>query len=321
MLTSRRAMLALGSAALLAAPADAQEQKPLRAVIPFPPGGSVDIVARILQPRLQEVLGTTVVIDNRGGAGGMIGCEAVARAAPDGSTVVWGNIATHAINPAVYKSMPYDPVADFAPVVRSAAVEFMLAVHPSVSAETVAALVEQARRNPGRLTYASAGAGSLPHLLTEMLKHAAGGLDIVHVPFRGGGPLLLDLNAGRISMAIADMAGLMPHVREGRLRALAVAGPERNRAAPELPTIAETLPGVEGTAWHAVFAPARTPPGVLARLNGAINTVLAEPEVQARMRAVGTEPGGGTPEALAAFQRAEIVKWAAIARTVGARVE
>lgn len=321
MLINRRATLVLGSAALLAAPAAAQEQRALRAVIPFPPGGSVDIVARILQPRLQEVLGATVVIDNRSGAGGMIGCEAVARAAPDGSTVVWGNIATHAINPAVYKNMPYDPVADFAPVVHSTAVEFMLAVHPSVPADSVAALMEQARRNPGRLTYASAGAGSLPHLLTEMVKHAAGGLDIVHVPYRGGGPLLLDLTAGHVSMAIADMAGLMPHVREGRLRAVAVAGPERNRAAPELPTIAETLPGVEGTAWHAVFAPARTPPDVLARLNSAVNTVLAEPAVQARMRAAGTEPVGGTPEALAAFQRTEIAKWAAIARAVGARVE
>jgi tripartite-type tricarboxylate transporter receptor subunit TctC len=316
----RRAALGI-AAAWAARPATAQPAGPLRIVVPFPPGGSVDIVARILQPRLQEVLGQTVVIENRGGAGGMIGTDSVARAAPDGTVIVFGNIATHAINPAVYERMPYDPVADFAPVTLATHVEFMLAVHPTIPARSVAELVAHARANPTALTYASAGSGSLPHLLSEMLKRAAGGIAIEHVPFRGGGQLLLDLTAGHVSMAIADVAGLSPHVRAGRLRGLAVAGPRRIAVFPDLPTIAETLPGVQGTAWHGVFAPARTPPEAVARLNRALVTVLREPAVQERLRAAGTEPVGSTPEELAGFQRAEIANWPDIPRGVGARAE
>ncbi len=313
---TRRAVLALG----IASPALAQAA-PLRLVVPFPPGGSVDIVARILQPRLQDALGHAVVIENRGGAGGMIGTEAVARSAPDGATLVAGNIATHSINPAVYERMPYDPVADFAPVTLVAHVEFMLAVHPEVPARSVAELVAFARANPARLSYASAGSGSLPHLVTEMLKRAAGGIAIEHVPFRGGGQLLLDLTAGHVQVAIADVAGLSPHVRAGRLRGLAVAGARRSAVLPDLPTIAETLPGVEGTAWHGIFAPARTAPDTIARLNRALVTTLRDPQVQERMRNAGTEPVGSTPEELASFQRGEIAKWAEIARAVGARAE
>lgn len=313
---TRRAAFALA----VASPALTQAS-PLRLVVPFPPGGSVDIVARILQPRLQEVFGHPVVIENRGGAGGMIGTEAVARSAPDGATLVAGNIATHAINSAVYERMPYDPVADFAPVTLVAHVEFMLAVHPDVPVRNVAELVAFARANPARLSYASAGSGSLPHLLTEMLKRAAGGIAIEHVPFRGGGQLLLDLTAGHVQVAIADVAGLAPHVRAGRLRGLAVAGARRSNVMPDLPTIAETLPGVEGTAWHGIFAPARTPPDTIARLNRALVATLRDPGVQDRMRNAGTEPVGSTPDELAAFQRGEIAKWAEIARAVGARAE
>lgn len=314
---------ALSLAAALAAPALARAQAagPLRILVPFPPGGSVDIVVRLMQPKLQEVLGATVVIDNRGGAGGMIGADQVARSAPDGSTLVAGNIATHAINQAVYDRMPYDPVADFTPVTLVAHVEFMLAVHPDIPVRTVAELVAYAGANPTKLTYASAGSGSLPHLLTEMLKRAAGGIAIEHVPFRGGGALLLDLTAGHVAMAIADVAGLSPHVRAGRLRGIAVAGAQRSAVLPELPTIAETLPGVEGTAWHGWFAPARTPPETIARLNQALVATLRDPGVQSRMRAAGTIPVGSTPAELAAFQRAELTKWADIAKAVGARAE
>ena len=319
MAVTRRLILG-SSAGMLAAPALAQAAT-LRIVVPFPPGGSVDIVSRIVQPRLAEQLGQPVLIENRGGAGGMLGSDLVARSAPDGSVIVWGNIATHAINAAVYERMPYDPVADFTPITLAAHIEFMLAVHPSIPVSTVAELVAYARANPTRLTYASAGAGSLPHLLTEMLKRAAGGISIEHIPFRGGGQLLIDLAGGHVSMAIADVAGLSPHVRAGRLRGLAVAGPRPSAAMPELPTIAATLPGVEGTAWHAVFAPARTPPPVVARLNQALVGALSDPGVQIRMRAAGTEPVGSTPEALMAFQQAEIAKWAEIARAVGARAE
>ena len=321
-----RRRTAFGIAASIAAPAIArpvlaQGTAPLRIVVPFPPGGSVDIVARIMQPKLQEVLGHPVVIDNRGGAGGMIGSDSVARSAPDGNTLVAGNIATHAINQAVYDRMPYDPVADFAPVTLVAHVEFMLAVHPELPVRTVAELVAHARANPTKLTYASAGSGSLPHLLTEMLKRAAGGIAIEHVPFRGGGQLLLDLVAGHVSMAIADVAGLSPHVRAGRLRGIAVAGARRSAVLPGLPTIGEALPGVEGTAWHGWFAPARTPPDTIARLNTALVATLRDPQVQERMRAAGTQPVGSTPGELAAFQRAELAKWADIARAVGAKAE
>ena len=317
----RRAAMGLVLAPAVAGPARAQQAGALRLVVPFPPGGSVDIVARLLQPKLQEGLGQTVVIETRGGAGGMIGTESVARAPADGSVVVVGNIATHAINPAVYERMPYDPVGDFVPVTLATHVEFMLAVHPSIPVASVAELVAFARANPTRLTYASAGSGSLPHLLSEMLKRAAGGIAIEHVPFRGGGQLLMDLTAGHVAMAIADVAGLSPHVRAGRLRGLAVAGPRRSAVFPDLPTIAETLPGVEGTAWHAVFAPARTSPATVARLNQALVAVLRDPAMQERLRAAGTEPVGSTPEELATFQRAEIAKWADIARAVGARAE
>src|SRR5512137_2622022 len=195
----RRVLLAAALAAPVAA--RAQDRRPLRIVVPFPPGGSVDIVSRIAAPAIGEALGTQVVIENRGGAGGMIGTQAVAQSPPDGNTVVWGNIATHAINPAVYERMPYDPVADFAPVTLAAKIDFMLVVHPSIQATNVAELVALARREPGRLTYASAGSGSLPHLTTEMLK-AAAGVQIEHVPFRGGGQLMIDLVAGNVSMAI-----------------------------------------------------------------------------------------------------------------------
>lgn len=318
----RRAVL---GAALLAAPglpALAQgERRPLRIIVPFPPGGSVDIVSRIAQPAIAELLGAQVVIENRGGAGGMIGAGAVAQSPPDGTTVVWGNIATHAINAAVYERMPYDPVADFSPVTLAARIDFMLAVHPSVPANSVAELVELAKREPRRLTYASAGSGSLPHLLTEMLKRAAGGIAIEHVPFRGGGQLLIDLIAGNVSMAIADVAGLQPHVRAGRLRGLAVAGPTRSALMPELAPIGETLPGVEGTAWHGVFAPARTPPETVARLHAAIGGALTRPDIREKLMASGAEPIGAGPEELAGFQRAEMAKWASIARAVNARVE
>ncbi|WP_158287770.1 Bug family tripartite tricarboxylate transporter substrate binding protein [Falsiroseomonas bella] len=288
---------------------------------PFPPGGSVDLVARIVQPKVAELLGGAVVVENRGGAGGMLGSEQVARSAPDGSTVVWGNIATHALNAAVYTRMPYDPVADFAPVTLAAQVEFMLAVHPSVPARTVAELVALAKAEPGKLNYGTAGAGSLPHLLTEMLKRAGGGLQIEHVPYRGGGPMLVDLQAGHISMTIADVANILPLLQAGRLRGIAVAGAERSAVLPDLPTIAETLPGVVGTAWHGIFAPARTPADTVKRLNAAFVGAVRDADVQQRMRAAGTVPVGSTPEELADFQRAEITKWTEIARAVGAKVE
>jgi tripartite-type tricarboxylate transporter receptor subunit TctC len=315
----RRGLMAAAGA--LAAPRAMAQAPVLRIVAPFPPGGSVDLVARIVQPRLADLLGGAVIVENRGGAGGMLGSDQVARGPADGSVVVWGNIATHALNAAVYDRMPYDPVADFAPVTLAAHVEFMLAVHPAVPARSVAELVALARAEPNRLTYGTAGAGSLPHLLTEMLKRAAGGIRIEHVPYRGGGPMLVDLQAGHVAMTIADTANLLPLVQSGRLRGLAAAGTARSALTPALPTIAETLPGVAGTAWHGIFAPARTPADALTRLHRAFVAAIGDPGVQERMRAAGTVPVGSTPDELAAFQRAEMAKWTEIARAVGAKVE
>lgn len=316
----RRRTLLAAPALAIAAPGQAQEARPLRIVVPFPPGGSVDLVSRIVQPRLAERLGRPVVIENRTGASGMIGSAAVAQAAPDGSTVVWGNIATHGINVAIYERMAYDPVADFAPVTLACAISFMLVVHPSVPARSVRELVELSKRPDARLSYGSAGSGSLPHLLTEMLKSATGAT-LEHVPYRGGGPMLIDLVAGTIHAVFADVPSLLPHVRAGAVRALAVAGAERSALLPDLPTVAETYPGVSGTAWHGVFAPARTPPEAVAALNAALVGVLREPEIRERLLASGAEPIASTPEELRRFQAEEIAKWRTIARAVGAKAE
>lgn len=315
----RRTLLA-APAFLVAYGANAQDSRPVRIVVPFPPGGSVDIVSRIVQPRLAERLGRPVVIENRTGASGMIGTDAVAKSAPDGSTLVWGNIATHGINVSIYDRMAYDPLADFTPVTLAAAISFMLVVHPSVTATNMAELVALAKSRPGQLSYGSSGSGSLAHLLPEMLKRATG-IDLVHVPFRGGGQMLVDLLAGNIQLAFADFPSLLPNVRSGRLRALAAAGARRSPLMPELPAVNETVPGVEGTAWHGVFAPARTPPDVVDRLNSALVAVLREPEISQRLLSSGAEPIASTPEELAAFQRVEIAKWREIARAVGAKAE
>ncbi len=316
---TRRGVLA-APLVLVAATARGQDTRPFRIIVPFPPGGSVDIVSRIIQPRLSERLGRTVVIENRTGASGMIGADLVAKAPPDGSTVVWGNIATHGINVSIYDRMAYDPVADFAPVTLAAAISFMLVAHPSVPATNVADLAALAKARPGQLSYGSSGSGSLAHLLPEMLKRAAG-IDLVHVPFRGGGQMLIDLLAGNIQLAFADFPSLLPNVRAGRLRAIAAAGAKRSPLMPELPAVNETFPGVEGTAWHGVFAPARTPPATVAQLNAALVAVLREPEISEKLLSFGAEPIASTPEELAAFQRAEIDKWREIARAVGAKAE
>jgi tripartite-type tricarboxylate transporter receptor subunit TctC len=315
----RRAVLAAPALAI-AAPSRAQETRPLRIVVPFPPGGSVDLVSRIVQPRLAERLGRAVVIENRTGASGMIGSAAVAQAAPDGATIVWGNIATHGINVSIYERMPYDPVADFAPVTLACAISFMLVVHPSVPARNVRDLVELSKQAGQSLSYGSAGSGSLPHLLTEMLKSETGAR-LEHVPYRGGGPMLIDVVAGTIQVVFADVPSLLPHVRAGAVRALAVAGAERSALLPDLPTVAETYPGVSGTAWHGVFVPARTPPETVAALNTALVAVLREPEIRERLLALGAEPIASTPDALRQFQAAEIAKWRTIARAVGAKAE
>jgi tripartite-type tricarboxylate transporter receptor subunit TctC len=316
---------ALAAIALcLAAPAwpQAYPARPVRFVVPFPPGGAVDYYARAVQGRLAESLGQPVVIDNRAGASGMIGADHVAKSAPDGYTLLIGNIATLAMNVGVYAKMPYDPARDLTPIMQTVVVNYVLAVHPAVPAASVQELIAYARANPGRLAYGSAGSGSAPHLAMELLKTLAG-IDVVHVPYKGGGPMVADLLGGQVQMAIGDQANLMPHAKTGGgLRALAVGSAKRAAAYPDLPTIAEAgFPGYEAGAWQGIAGPAGLPPEVVQRVHAALVKAMAAPEVRERLEKGGLDAVGSSPDAFAAFIRAEIAKWSKVARDVGAKVE
>ena len=295
--------------------------RPIRLVVPFPPGGAVDFYARVVQQPLSEALGQQLVIDNKAGASGMVGAESVAKSPPDGYTLLLGNIASLAINVGLYAKMPYDPLKDLTPIVRTVDVNYVLVVHPSVPANTVPELVAYAKANPGKLSYGSAGSGSLPHLGTELFK-AQTGIDMLHVPYKGGGPMVTDLLGGTVQVVIGDQANLMPHVQSGKLRALAVATPKRSPNSPNLPTIAESgLPGYDSTAWQGLAGPAGLPPDVVKRLNEAFNMVMAMPAVRDKLTGGGLEVVGGTPEQFARFIAAEITKWTKIAKDVGAKVD
>jgi tripartite-type tricarboxylate transporter receptor subunit TctC len=295
--------------------------KPVRLIVPFPPGGAVDYYARAVQNRLAETLGQPILIENRSGASGMVGADLVAKSPPDGYTVLVGNIASLAMNVGIYSKMPYDPVKDLTPIMRTVAVDYAMVVHPSVPARTVAELVEHAKANPGKLSYGSAGSGSAPHLSTELFKQRAG-IDIVHIPFKGGGPMVTDLLGGQIQMVIADQANLMPHVKAGKLRALAVGTLVRSAVYPDLPTIAESgYPGFEARAWQGIAGPAGLPPDVVRQLQTSIAKVMAMPDVRARLVEGGLDPIVSSPEEFGEFIRTEIAKWSKVAKDVGARVD
>jgi len=318
-----RAVLAavLVFATVSAAFGQAYPSKPVRLIVPFPPGGAVDFYARVVQEPLSEALGQPVVIDNRAGASGMIGADLVAKAAPDGYTLLLGNIASLAINVGIYPKMAYDPARDFTPIMRTVDVNYVLVVHPSVPANTVGELVAYARANPGKLSYGSAGSGSMPHLSTELLKSLTG-TDLVHVPYKGCGPMVTDLLGGSVQIVIGDQANLMPHVKTGRLRALAVASPKRSVIYPELPTVAEAgFAGYQATAWQGLVGPAGLPSDIVKRLNETLAKVMAIPAVRQRLVEGGLDPVPDTPEEFGRFIRAEIVKWSKVARDVGAKAE
>ncbi|MEO6566347.1 MAG: tripartite tricarboxylate transporter substrate binding protein [Casimicrobiaceae bacterium] len=323
-ITARWMRMLIGIAALAGATvvgAQAFPTKPIRLVVPFPPGGAVDFFARVVQQPLSEMLGAQVVIDNKAGASGMVGAELVARAAPDGYTLLLGNIAALAINVGIYAKMPYDPLKDFTPIIRTVDVNYVLVVHPAVPARSVRELIAFAKANPGKLAYGSAGSGSLPHLGTELFKVQTG-TDLVHVPYKGGGPMVTDLLGGTVQVVIGDQANLMPHVQSGKLRALAVATVKRSPNAPDLPTIAETgLAGFEATAWQGLVGPAGMAPDVVQRLNEALNKVMATPAVREKLVGGGLEAVGGTPADFGRFIGSEIAKWTKIAKDVGAKAE
>jgi len=301
--------------------AQAYPSKSIRLVMPFPPGGAVDFYARAVQPALAEALGQPVVIDNKAGASGMLGAGIVAQSAPDGYTLLLGNIASLAINVGIYDKMPYDPRKDFTHIVRTVDVNYVLVVHPSLPVKTVAELVQYAKANPGKLSYGSAGSGSLPHLGTELLK-AQAGIDLVHVPYKGGGPMVTDALGGQIQVVLGDQANLMPHVQTGRLRALAVATTKRSSNAPNIPTIAESgLPGYDATAWQGLVGPAGMNPEVVKKINEAFNKVMVTPALRDKLIAGGLDPMGGTPAQFSRFIDSEITKWTKIAKDVGAKAE
>ncbi len=318
-----RYALALGVGGALAPRVRAAEvypSRPIKLVVPFPPGGAVDYYARIVQAPVGEMLGRPLVIDNRAGASGMIGSELVAKSPPDGYTILLGNIACLAINAGIYDKMTYDPAKDFTPIIHADDINYVLVVNAKLPVTTVAELIAYAKAHPGTLSYGSAGSGSLPQLAVELFKRDTG-TDFTHVPYKGGGPMVTDLIAGQTQLTIADQANLMPHVASGKLRALAVSSPKRSASYPELPTIAETIPGFEATAWNGVVGPLGMPPDVVAKLNVAFNKVMTDPAVKKRMLEGGLDPVGGTPEAFAAFIASEKAKWTKVARDVGAKAD
>ncbi|MBL0142131.1 MAG: tripartite tricarboxylate transporter substrate binding protein [Betaproteobacteria bacterium] len=296
--------------------------KPVRLIVPFPPGGAVDVYARIVQPALAENLGQTIIIENKTGASGMIGADAVAKAAPDGYTVLVGNVATLAMNVGIYRKMVYDPVKDLAPVMQTVMVNYALVVNSAVPAKTVAELVAYAKANPGKLSYGSSGSGSAQHMAAELFK-AQTGADITHVPYKGTGALVGDLIAGHVSMAIADQASMMPQVKAGKLRALGVGGLTRSPEYPDIPTIAQAgnLPGFEAVAWQGIAVPAGTPPEIVKRLNEAFMTAQATPAIREKLIAAGLSPVGGTPQEFGRYIKSEIAKWSKVARDIGATVD
>jgi tripartite-type tricarboxylate transporter receptor subunit TctC len=317
----RRSLLAATAALPLPALAQpAYPSRPLRLVVPFAAGGSADASARMLAEPLGAALGQPVVVDNRPGGGATIGAQAVARAAPDGLTLLYGTPGPQIINPWLMRSVPYDPVRDFAPVSGYKRAPNLFAVHPSIPARDVAELIALAKAQPGRLSFASSGIGSSSHLAGELLKFMAQ-VDITHVPYRGTGPALTDLLGGTVSMALDTLSILLPPSRAGNLRALGVTTPRRSTLAPDLPALAETLPGFDAAPFNYIATTAGTPAPAIARLNDAIVGILNDPAYRARMEALGEEATPSTPEELAATIAAESARWKQVIESAGIRAE
>lgn len=305
------------SAAALAQP---YPSKPVRIIVNFPAGGVADVYARIIGAKVQEAWGQPVVIENRTGAGGNIGAEAVAKSPPDGYTLNMSAIGPHAVNVSLFSKLPYDPVKDFAAVALVLEAEGLLVVHPSVPANSVAELITYARANPGKLTFASAGTGTASHLAGELFKTMAK-VDMTHVPYKGNVPAITDLLAGQTSLLFATMPTVLPHAKTGKLRALATIGAERSRAAAGLPTVAETLPGFEVNNWIGLFAPAGTPTPIVQRWNAEVLRIMQLAEIQARLPVEGARFAPNSPEQFAQFVKSEIAKWASVVKASGARVD
>jgi len=309
------ALVAAGDAA-----AQAYPTKSIRLVAPSTPGDAPDVIARLIAERLSVALGQQVVVENRPGAGGVVGSEIVAKAAPDGYTLIMGNAGSHGINAAVYSKLPYDILKDFAPVSQIAIAPNIFVVNPGLPVTTIQELIAYAKARPGQLSYASGGNGSSSHMSMELLKSMAG-IDVVHVPYKGSTPALTDVISGQDAVMSVNMPPAVPHVKAGKLRALAVTTRARTPSMPDLPTVAETLPGYETVAWFGVLAPAGTPKDVVNRLSAEIGRIARSPEMRERLAGMGAEPVGGTPEEFAAVMARDIAKWTELAKSVGIKID
>jgi len=317
--------LVLVATAALSMPAMAQPgfpDKPIMLVVPFPPGGPTDAMARTLAAEMKNRLGQPVIVENRAGAGGNIGAEYVARAAPDGQTLLFGTSGPLAINASLYRKVNYDPVKSFAPVIQVGHLPNILVVHPSVPAKNVKELIAYAKSNPNKLSYASSGNGASSHL-AGVLFNASAGVDLQHIPYKGTGPALNDLLGGQVSMSFTDVLTALPYVKTGKLRALGVTTTERSQALPDVPTVAEQgVPGYDVSVFFGIVAPAGTPPDRIAKLNKAFVDVLATPKVKQLFASQGLEPApSSTPQQLGKFIQAQVTKWAGVVKQAGAQLD
>lgn len=317
----RWALGALFACIATIASAQGYPTRTIRLVVPFPAGGTTDILAREVAQKLTEVLGQAVVVDNRPGAAGNIGSDLVAKSAPDGYTLLMGTVGTHAINPSLYSKMPYDHVKDFAPVVLVAGVPNVLVVNPALPVNSVSDLIKLAKDKPGQINFASSGSGTSIHLSGELFKTMAG-VDMTHVPYKGSSPALTDLIGGQVQIMFDNLPSALPQIKGGRLRAIAVTSLKRAPVLPDIPTISESgLPGFEASSWFGVLAPAGTPAAVVARINTEVNKWLQSADAREKLLGQGAEAAGGSPERFASHIRAESEKWAKVVKASGAKVD
>jgi tripartite-type tricarboxylate transporter receptor subunit TctC len=310
----RRELLLTALAAAAWPGAQAQAGKPLRLIVPFTPGGTTDILARALGPKLSAALGQNVIIDNKPGAGGSLGAGEAAKADADGNTLLMGHIGTLAVNPAIYPKLPYDPIKSFAPVAWMARVPNLLVVPASSPVKSLKEFIDRARANPGKYSYSSGGNGSAAHITFEYLKLRTR-MFMIHIPYRGTAPSVTDLISGQVDATFTGAPAVLPHVRSGRLRALAVSSPQRLAAMPDVPTVAESgYPGFEADQWYGIVVPAGTPAAVISRLNAEINKALALPDVARQLAIEGATPMPGTPKAFGDLIASEIPRWAEVVK-------
>lgn len=300
--------------------AQAYPAKPVRMIVPFPPGGPTDIVARLMAPKMAEAMGQQVIIENRGGAGGAIGTEQVAKSAPDGYTLVMGTIGGLAVAKSLNPKLGYDTLRDLAPITQSVTVTSIMVTHPSVPAKNVRELLALAKKGAGKLNYASSGNGTITHLAGELFK-LMGKIDITHVPYKGGAPALVALVSGEVDMSYENSLIITPHIKSGKVKGLAVTGAKRSALLPELPTIAETLPGYSASGWYGLLAPAATPKPVIARLHAEAVKALRAPDVVEKLSGQGAEPVASSPEEFTAFIRSETDKWAKLVKAANMRAD